>query len=119
MKSNKMNAGKILHYVALILGFQASAFFLFFLIAVGGGSVIEGKTSVLPLLILMVVSVGGFIWAVSKRGPGPIIMVSGGLIMAVYLLIIGGIGEYKMALIYGLPFIVPGLILYFTSNKNQ
>jgi len=62
--------------------------------------------------------VGGFIWAVLKPGPGPTIMISGGLIMAIYLLFVGGIDEYKMALIYGLPFIIPGVILYFTSMSK-
>lgn len=119
MKLNTMNATRILHYIALILGFQVSAFFLFFLIAEGGADLIEGKIRVIPILILMAVSVGGFIWAVSKPGPGPLIMISGGLLMAIYLLFAGGIGEYKMAFIYGLPFIIPGLIFYFTSDKNS
>jgi len=118
MKLSTMNATKILRYVALILGFQASAFFLFFLIAETVGSLFEGKTSVIPILILMTASVGGFIWAVLKPGPGPTIMISGGLIMAIYLLFVGGIDEYKMALIYGLPFIIPGVILYFTSMSK-
>jgi hypothetical protein len=108
---------KILHYLALIFGFQASAFFTFFLIAEGGANMIEGKPSVLPILSMMIFAVAGYIWALSKPKKGSLVMISGGIIMAIYLLFIGGPGELKMSLIYGLPFIIPGLIFYFTAHK--
>lgn len=113
-----MKVMKILHYIALILGFQASAFFLFFLISEGVGSLIAGKIGIIPILIMMLISIGGFVWSVIKPVPGPLIMISGGLLMAIYLLFIGGISEYKMALIYGLPFILPGILLHFTSKRK-
>jgi hypothetical protein len=113
-----MKVIKILHYIALILGFQASAFFLFFLISEGVGSLIEGKIGIIPILILMLISVGGFVWSVIKPVSGPLILISGGLLNTVYLLFMGGISEYKMALIFGLPFIIPGVILYFTSKSK-
>jgi len=56
-----MNANKILHYIALILGFQASAFFLFFLISDGVADLFNGKFSVIPILILMILTVIGHI----------------------------------------------------------
>jgi len=91
-----MNATRILHYIALILGFQASAFFLFFLISDGVIDLFDGKYSVIPILI----------------------MISGGVVMALYLIMLGGTVGIKMALIYGLPFIIPGLIFYFVGRKN-
>jgi hypothetical protein len=109
---------RILHYLALILGFQVSLFFTLFLIAEGGAGLLEGKTSVLPILILMIISVGGYLFALSNPRKGGIIMITGGLLMMVYLLITGGMGEYKMSLIYGLPFIVPGLVLFFNRRKE-
>ena len=114
----KITAIKILHYTALIVGLQASAFFLFFLIAEGGAYLIDGKTSVIPIMLMMIISVGGYAWAVQKPGKGGIIMIAGGVIMAVYLLILGGIGEITLSLIYGFPFIIPGLILIYTAKTK-
>lgn len=110
-----MRAKKILRYIALILGFQASAFFLFFLIAEGGADLIEGKFRVFPIMLMMILSVAGFIWAVSKPLKGSLVMIAGGTIMAIYLIILGGISELTMALIYGLPFIIPGLLFYYAA----
>lgn len=112
-----MNATKILHYIALILGFQASAFFLFFLISDGVGDLIDGKLSVIPILIMMIFTVIGYFWALSKPRQGSLIMISGGAVMAIYLIFLGGIVGIKMAMIYGLPFIIPGLIFYFVAKR--
>lgn len=113
-----MNISKILHYIALILGFQASAFFLFFLISDGVGDLIDGKFSVIPILIMMIFTIIGYVWAFSKPKLGSVIMISGGVVMALYLIFLGGVVGIKMALIYGLPFIIPGLIFYFVGNTE-
>lgn len=113
-----MNTTRILHYIALILGFQASAFFLFFLISDGVIDLFDGKYSVIPILIMMIFTVIGYIWAITKPKLGSLIMISGGVVMALYLIMLGGIVGIKMALIYGLPFIIPGLIFYFVGRKN-
>jgi len=113
-----MNANKILHYIALILGFQASAFFLFFLISDGVADLFNGKFSVIPILIMMIFTVIGYIWAISKPKQGSLIMISGGVVMALYLIMLGGMVGIKMALIYGLPFIIPGLIFYFVGRND-
>lgn len=114
-----LNFSKILNYTALILGFQASVFFTLFLIAEGGAELLEGKISVIPIMMMMIFTVAGFIYAIRKPEKGSLIMIAGGVIMAVYLMFMGGIGELKMSLIYGLPFIIPGLILFFNSKKKR
>jgi hypothetical protein len=114
-----MNASRILHYIALILGFQASAFFLFFLISDGVADLFDGKFSVIPILIMMIFTVFGYIWAISKPKLGSLIMISGGIVMALYLIMLGGMVGVKMALIYGLPFIIPGLIFYFVGKNEK
>lgn len=114
----KMNADKILRYLAVILGFQASAFFLFFLITEGVADLFEAKFRILPLMLMMIYSVVGFVFAITKAGKGGLVMVSAGIIMAVYLLFVGGAGEYKMALIFGLPFIIPGSIFYYLGKRK-
>jgi len=114
-----MNRTRILHYIALILGFQASAFFLFFLISDGVSDLIDGKYSVIPILVMMIFTVIGYIWAISKPTLGSLIMISGGVVMALYLIMLGGIVGIKMALIYGLPFIIPGIIFYFVGKREK
>jgi hypothetical protein len=113
-----MNIQKVLRYTGLALGFLASAFFTLFLIAEGGADLLEGKIRVIPIMLMMIMSVSGFIWAVAKPAKGSLIMIAGGVIMSVYLLLLGGFGEIKMALIYGLPFIIPGVIFYYISTKQ-
>jgi len=114
----KTKAINILRYIALGSGFLASVFFLFFLIGEGIADLIEGKTAVIPILLMMLFAVAGFALAFRKPRIGSLIMVAGGIVMAVYLLLLGGVSEIKMSLIYGLPFILPGLILYFADSKR-
>jgi hypothetical protein len=114
-----LRASKILHYLALIIGFQVSLFYTFFLIADGVTNLFEGKAAVIPIMILMMISVGGYVLAISNPRKGGIVMIAGGIFMMVYLLIIGGLSEFKMALIYGLPFIFPGLVLFFNRQKGS
>ena len=113
-----MNVQKVLRYIGLTLGFLSSTFFILFLIAEGGAYLLEGKTRVIPIMLMMIMSVSGFIWAVAKPAKGSLLMIAGGVIMSVYLLLLGGFGEINMALIYGLPFIIPGVIFHFTSKKE-
>jgi len=114
-----MNKTRILHYIALILGFQASAFFIFFLISDGVADLINGKYSVIPILIMMIFTVIGYFWAISKPTLGSLIMISGGVVMALYLIMLGGMVGIKMALVYGLPFIIPGIIFYFVGKSEK
>ena len=112
-----MNLSKVVHYFAVLGGFLASAFFMFFLILDGSFYLIEGKFSVIPILLLMMFTVGGYVMEILNPGKGCWLMIAGGLIMAVYLLMIGGISEFQMALIFGLPFIIPGGLFYYLSKK--
>ncbi len=114
-----MNKTRILHYIALIIGFQASAFFIFFLISDGVADLIDGKFSVIPILIMMIFTVIGYFWAISKPTLGSLIMISGGVVMALYLIVLGGMVGIKMALVYGLPFIIPGIIFYFVGKREK
>ena len=114
-----MNVIKILRFFALILGLLASVIFIVFLMGEGGYDLIQGKIRVIPIMLMMLFSVAGFFWAVTNPSRGSLIMISGGLIMMTYLLILGGIGEISMALIFGLPFIIPGILFNYISKKRS
>ena len=120
--STMLKVSKMIHFLALLLGFQVSVFFVFFLLTEAGANLIEGKAAVIPMMLLIILSAGGYVYALSKPHKGSLVMITGGVLMMVYLLILAGISEYKMALIFGMPFIVPGLILYlnrYNALKKQ
>ncbi|MFA5973099.1 MAG: hypothetical protein WC780_12170 [Lentimicrobiaceae bacterium] len=115
---NREKAFRILRFVALFLGLQASVLFTVFLITEAGTDLLEGKTRVIPILLIMISAVAGFVWTVTRPVRGSFVMITVGLVMTIYLLLLGGIGEIQMALIYGLPFIFPGAILYYISKRE-
>jgi len=112
-----MKTVKILRYTALMLGFQVSVFFTFFLIAGGAAELVEGKMAVIPVMIIMMLAVAGFIWAVTSPQKGSLLMIAGGTLLAVYLLVLAGVSELGMSLIFGLPFIVPGILFYLSGRS--
>lgn len=114
-----MKAGKILHYAALLLGFQVSVFFTFFLIAGAAADLLEGKIAVIPVMIIMISAVVGYIWAVSSPYKGSLLMIAGGIVLGIYLLIVGGLSEVGMSLVFALPFIVPGTLFYLSAYKKM
>jgi len=109
-----MKPDKILGYTGIVLGMLSSAFFLVFLIGEGLVDLIDGKTGVIPIMVLILFTVGGYILSFFKRRTGAIIMIGGAIAMSLYLLFSGGISEYKMALIFAFPFLIPGILLYYT-----
>ncbi len=114
-----MKIKKVLHYSALVLGMMASTFYALFLVTGALSSLLEGKAEIIPMLILMILAVAAYFWAVKNPRKGGLAMITGGLIMSTYLFIISGIEGLEMALIFGSPFIIPGLIFYFTADVKQ
>lgn len=114
-----MKISKFIHFLALALGFQISAFFVFFLISESFADLVEGKLSIIPLLILMIAAVSGFIWSFIEQRKGSLLMIISGIIMAIYLLISGGINEVKMSLIFGFPFVLTGTLLFISKYSKK
>jgi hypothetical protein len=115
---SKLKSYAIIRVIALALGFLPAAFFLTFLIGEGLAELIDGKLNVLPILVMMLFAVSGYILAWKRPRNGGIIMVAGGLIMGIYLIITGGFTEWDIAVIYSFPFIVPG-ILFMALRRFQ
>ncbi len=106
----------VVRILALALGFLPAAFFLLFLLGEGFAELIDGKTGVIPIVLMMLFTVSGYILAWKRPQMGGIIMISGGFVMGIYLLITGGVGEWQMALAYSVPFMLPGFL--FTLLKK-
>jgi hypothetical protein len=117
MAKGKLFSSSLLRTVALALGFLPAAFFLFFLIGEGLAELIDGKTGVIPILVLMILTVSGYLLAWKRPRAGGLIMMAGGLAMGIYLFIAGGSDSIVMILAYSLPFIVPGFMLWMLKKS--
>jgi hypothetical protein len=113
MRLKEFTFNKLLYYTTLMLGMVISAFFSVFLISNCIGAIVEGKFRVIPVLLLMSAPIAGYIWTFLKPKRGGLVMITGGFVLTVYLLFLGGFSEINMALIFGLPFIAPGFIYFF------
>jgi len=115
-KLMKLKIMKAMRYSAQLIGFQLCVFFIFFLIGEGASGIIEGKFSALPFVFLMIFGIAGFIVAMKKASKGAIMMILSGVFMGIYLLVISGFSEWKMCLIFTLPFVLNGLMFYGSRN---
>jgi len=112
----KVSTYSLVRITALVLGFLPAIFFLLFLIGEGLAELFDGKLGVLPILIMMLLTVSGYILAWKLPRHGGIIMITGGLLMGIYLIISGGFSEWLMASVYSLPFIIPGALFMLLRN---
>jgi hypothetical protein len=108
-----------LYYVAMLLAFLSSAFFMLFLIGEGITDLFNGALQVIPIILMILFTVSGFFLAFKRPKQGGMILTTGGFIMMIYLFIMGGINAWYAAMIYGLPFIIPGFILIFSSKLQK
>ncbi|NVO18376.1 MAG: hypothetical protein HXX13_01675 [Bacteroidetes bacterium] len=114
----KLSSYTIIRFIALAIGFLPSGFFLTFLIGEGFAELGDGKLAVIPILTMMLLTVSGYILAWKRPRAGGIIMISGGLIMGVYLLISSGFTDSLFSVFYSIPFIIPG-ILFMMLRRFQ
>ena len=108
-------AGKIVFVIIF-------AFFATFFI---GEGILSGevKESGIPMELLIIVisflvMLFGFILSFKDQKFGGVIIMAGGVFNAAYMIFRGGIGDFDAAAIYGLPFIILGLIIMNTKEKN-
>lgn len=105
-----------LQYSAMAIGSLASLFFVLFLVGEGVGDLLDGKTGAIPIIIMILFTVAGFVVSWFRTRRGAVIMITGALVMGVYLLIIGDKGNVLMSLAFSLPFLVPGIMLMYLKR---
>lgn len=76
----------------------------------------EGKTDVIPIMLMVIFSVAGYIISWWKLRIGAVMMIFGGLVMGIYLLILGGVGMGRIVASFSIPFIIPGCIFFLMKN---
>jgi len=107
-----------LQLIARLSGLLPALFFLFFLVRDAISAVLEGKLKLLPLLIMMVLSLAAYFLAWKYPKTGGRLMITGSILMGIYLLAITGFKELNPAIWFTLPFLIPGL-LFMVSSKKQ
>lgn len=119
---------KTIRWTAIILGSLAIAFFLLIFI---GETLTEynqtGEISFVPELVPTFLFIGtsivGFFISLLYSNYskfGGTLMMLGSIAQAVYLLVRGGLSDADAALIYMLPFFIPGLLFYLKKeNEND
>lgn len=105
-----------MRWTARVLGFIPSFFFVLFLTGEGVPDLLEGKTNVIPIMIMVLFTVAGYLISWWKLRIGAVMMIFGGLVMGIYLLILGGDGIGGIVAAFSLPFIVPGCIFFLMKN---
>lgn len=103
---------------ARLIGAAASAFFLAFFVGEGIPAFLRGSPvprELLCFLPLLLVAVAGYIVAWFARLVGGAMLVAGGAAMLIYHLLHG---DLAISLIYGLPFILTGL-LFTVCRKTK
>lgn len=107
---------EIMRWTARILGFIPSFFFVLFVTGEGIPDLIDGKTDVIPIMIMILFSVAGYLIAWWKSRIGAVMMIFGGFVMAIYLLFLGGDGIGRIVASFSLPFIIPGAVFFLMKN---
>jgi hypothetical protein len=107
---------EVMRWTARISGFIPSFFFVLFLTGEGIPDLQAGKTDVIPIMVMILFTVSGYVIAWWKLRIGAVLMIFGGIVMGVYLLFNGGDGILSIVASFSLPFIIPGFIFFLMKN---
>ena len=106
----------ILNWTARISGLLIIAFFMLFFIGEGIPDLIEGKGKDLVVFLLFMLPVFvGFILAWRRPVVGGLLLISGAVLVGIYLLFNNDI---KAALIYSCPFLLLGLCFLAAGERS-
>jgi hypothetical protein len=105
---------------ARTLGGVAVLFFGVFVIGEGIAELQESQDfQFRSMLLLLAFSSFAYFFAWWKPKEGGIAMVIAGLVMGLDMFYFGGVGDLKAALIYALPFLVPGVLFWVGSGNGS
>lgn len=107
----------ILRWLARILGFLGSGFFLLFFI--GEGGLTEFVWELVPTIILIGLAIVGYVYSWFNERAGGKMMIIGAVGQAFYLILRGGLGDIDAALIFMLPFLIPGLMFLKSQSLRK
>ena len=113
---------KILRALARILFVLAFGFFMVFFIGEGLMSGEIRETGIPMNLLIVVVSYFimfvGFLISLKESKIGGMIILAGGIFNAAFMMFKASVGDLEVAAIFGLPFIIVGIIIIATEDKG-
>jgi hypothetical protein len=117
MSVYKENFTGFFHWFAWTIACLASVFFVIALIADGISGIIVGNgIGSIVFLLGMFIGLAGCIISFFRKIPGGIIMFIGGIIMIITLYLQEGITDYRMIMMYGFPYLFPGILFIFVRK---
>jgi hypothetical protein len=110
----------IIKAIALIIGGLAILFFGAFFFGEGIQDIFNVDDPQLKtMLLLMAFAFFGYIFSYFKPKEGGMVMTFAGIIMGLNMFYHGGIGDTNAALIYSLPFLIPGIMLWWVGRREE
>lgn len=104
---------KCFKWLGRVVGFIFSAFFMLFLVGEGIPGILEHGLQnsgwILLYILLLLGTVAGYVISYFRGKTGGLVMICGGCAMAAFQLATGGMNDFRIALLFGLPFLVSGL----------
>ena len=115
----RLSPYEIMRRIAGLIGFIPSFFFLLFILGEGLPDLINGYMAVIPILALLFFTITGYIVAWFQFRLGGLMMMLGGLVMGIYLLVLGGEGLGWIVVSFSVPFIIPGYLFFNLKNYRR
>lgn len=115
----RLSPFEIMRWTAGSLGFIPSFFFMLFMFGEGLPDLIDGRTGVIPIMAMIFFAVAGYVVAWFQFRVGGLMMILGGLVMGVYLLVLGGEGIGWIVASFSLPFIIPGYLFFILKGYRK
>jgi len=117
MSVYRENFTSFFHWFAWTIACLASIFFAIFVIGEGIPDIMAGKgNDLLVFLPGLLLAIAGCIVTFFRKIPGGTMMLLGGIIMVVTLYFQGGAHDFRMMLIFGFPYIFPGILFIFVRK---
>jgi len=76
----------------------------------------DHNLSFIPFVIILLVAIFGSVYSIFKAIHGGILMVAGGIGIVVYYSFQGGLKDFPFMVLYGFPYIIPGVFLIFVRK---
>ena len=109
----------VIKWLARILGGLAVIFFGMFIFGEGIPDLLTIESFQLKsMLMLLAFAAFGYFFSWFREKEGGIVMTISGLVMGMNMFYHGGIGDIEAALIYSLPFLIPGLMFWWLGREK-
>lgn len=105
------------HWFAWAISVLASILFVVYLVGEGIPDISHGKAKeLIPVLPFLIIAIAGCLVSFFRQKAGGIMMLIGGVAIEVVLYIQHGQANFGMMMVYGLPYILPGILFLLVKK---